>query len=224
MASPVVAGTVALMLQANPKLTPNLVKAIIQYTAQDYSYDALTQGAGFLNIKGAVDLARFLKNPQAGQRYPTNRAWSKTILWGNHKLQQRRDQAGGQRLGARHGLGRGAATPKATTSSGARVRRRASATTSCGAPRRWMPTTSCGAPSTREGDNIVWGTVPTRRQHRVGHGLRDVSATTSCGAPRAAAPTATTSCGASSVDEGELDNIVWGTADGSRQHRLGHQR
>jgi serine protease AprX len=86
MASPVVAGAVALMLQANPKLTPNLVKAILQYTAQDYQYDALTQGAGFLNVKGAVDLARFLKNPQAGQLYPSNKAWSKTILWGNQKL------------------------------------------------------------------------------------------------------------------------------------------
>ena len=35
-----VAGTVALMIQANPKLTPNLVKAIIEYTAQNYNYDA----------------------------------------------------------------------------------------------------------------------------------------------------------------------------------------
>ena len=33
MAAPVVSGTVALMLQANPKLTPNMVKAILQYTA-----------------------------------------------------------------------------------------------------------------------------------------------------------------------------------------------
>ena len=32
MAAPVVAGTVALMLQANPGLTPNLVKAILQFT------------------------------------------------------------------------------------------------------------------------------------------------------------------------------------------------
>ena len=33
-AAPVVAGTVALMLQANPALTPNAVKAILQYTAE----------------------------------------------------------------------------------------------------------------------------------------------------------------------------------------------
>ena len=34
IAAPAVAGTVALMLQANPALTPGLVKAILQYTAQ----------------------------------------------------------------------------------------------------------------------------------------------------------------------------------------------
>ena len=49
MAAPVVTGTVALMMQANPALTPNLVKAILQYTAEHKSrYDALTQGGGFL--------------------------------------------------------------------------------------------------------------------------------------------------------------------------------
>ena len=35
MATPFVSGTVALMLQANPNLTPNLVKAIIEYTAHE---------------------------------------------------------------------------------------------------------------------------------------------------------------------------------------------
>ena len=34
MSAPVVTGTVALMIQANPSLTPNLVKAILQYTAE----------------------------------------------------------------------------------------------------------------------------------------------------------------------------------------------
>ena len=50
MASPVVAGTVALDAAGEPDLTPNLVKAII-HTAQDYHYDPLTQGAGFLNTR-----------------------------------------------------------------------------------------------------------------------------------------------------------------------------
>jgi serine protease AprX len=37
MSTPVVAGTVALMMEANPALTPNLVKAILQFTAQVYT-------------------------------------------------------------------------------------------------------------------------------------------------------------------------------------------
>jgi len=82
--APVVSGSVALMLQANPALTPNAVKAILQYTAQIYpGYDALTQGAGFLNTLGAVTLARFF----AGQiSYPTGADWSRQIIWGNHRL------------------------------------------------------------------------------------------------------------------------------------------
>ena len=64
MAAPVVSGTVAQMLQANPALTPNQVKAILQYTAEaSLNYDPLTQGAGFLNAKGAVYLARYLASP-----------------------------------------------------------------------------------------------------------------------------------------------------------------
>jgi hypothetical protein len=87
MAAPVVTGTVALMLQANPNLTPNLVKAILQYTAQVYpGYDYLTQGAGFLNTRGAVTLARFFATAQHGERYPTAKPWSRHIIWGNHRL------------------------------------------------------------------------------------------------------------------------------------------
>lgn len=37
MATPLVAGTAALLLQVNPKLTPNMVKMLLQYTALTFS-------------------------------------------------------------------------------------------------------------------------------------------------------------------------------------------
>ena len=86
MAAPVVAGTVALMIQANPDLTPNEVKAILQYTSQVYGgYDPLTEGAGFLDAKGAVDLAQFLAAP--GGYDPTSPAWSRRLIWGTRLVQ-----------------------------------------------------------------------------------------------------------------------------------------
>ncbi len=87
MSAPVVAGSVALMLQANPTLTPNLVKAILQYTAQVYpGYNALTEGAGFLNTKGAVDLTQYFRVATSGLPYPADAYWSKKIIWGNHRV------------------------------------------------------------------------------------------------------------------------------------------
>ena len=87
MAAPVVAGTVALMLQANPALTPNAVKAILEYTAQPYpGYNVLTQGAGFLNAVGAVRLAKFYATARPGDVIPVQSVWGKSIIWGNHKL------------------------------------------------------------------------------------------------------------------------------------------
>jgi len=82
MAAPVVSGTVALMLQANPTLTPNQVKAILEYTAQvNPNYDPLTEGAGFLNAKGAVELARTLATPSPDlQAMPAE--WSGRFIWG----------------------------------------------------------------------------------------------------------------------------------------------
>jgi serine protease AprX len=62
VAAPVVSGTVALMLQANPGLTPPLVKAILQYTAQPLPQaNLLQQGTGLLNVEGAVRLATALR-------------------------------------------------------------------------------------------------------------------------------------------------------------------
>ena len=87
MAAPVVSGSVALMLQANPNLTPNMVKAILQYTAQVYNgYNTLTQGAGFLNTLGAVRLARYFAVGHKGDAYPNMKSWSKQLLWGNRRV------------------------------------------------------------------------------------------------------------------------------------------
>jgi serine protease AprX len=86
MSAPVVAGTVALMLEANPALTPNAVKAILQYTAETRSgYDALTQGAGFLNARGAVLLARAFADP-VGAAVQADSSWSANIIWGNRRV------------------------------------------------------------------------------------------------------------------------------------------
>ena len=82
IAAPAVAGAVALMLQANPGLTPPLIKAILQYTAQPLpGANLLQQGAGLLNVDGAVALAKALRTDLASadrgrhHRAPASR-WS----------------------------------------------------------------------------------------------------------------------------------------------------
>jgi len=151
-AAPVVAGTVALMLQANPSLTPNAVKAILEFTSQVYpSYDPLTQGAGFLNAAGAVGLANYLASPETAP-FPDGTGWSGRIIWGNHVV------SGGMLTGDANAWLAGVTW--GTTSAG-------------GAPTSWGIT--CGSDcdtdpqwvawqvgdtwsSTSDGDTVVWGT------------------------------------------------------------------
>jgi serine protease AprX len=54
MATPICAGVVALMLEANPYLSPNDVKSILMSTAQPMAGDQ----AGYLDARKAVDMAR----------------------------------------------------------------------------------------------------------------------------------------------------------------------
>lgn len=89
MASPIVTGTIALMLQANPALTPNLVKAILEYTAETRpEYDALTEGAGFLNARGAVEAAAALAQDATAAASPSSDAtpWGHHVIWNNRRL------------------------------------------------------------------------------------------------------------------------------------------
>jgi len=93
MSAPVVAGTVALMLEANPSLTPNAVKAILQYTAEARPGDSpLATGAGFVNARGALRLARFFAHPQDGLGAPSDSiagqsiTWARHLIWGNYRV------------------------------------------------------------------------------------------------------------------------------------------
>ena len=93
MAAPVVAGTVALMLEANPSLTPNAVKAILQYTAENRSgVNPLAGGAGLLNARGAIRLARFFSSPVGGFGETGDTIegewvpWARHIIWGNYRI------------------------------------------------------------------------------------------------------------------------------------------
>src|SRR5258708_11587453 len=101
MSTGVVSGRVALILQANPSLTPNMVKAILMYSAQMMNGpDLFEQGAGLLNVDGAVRLADSLSGKakwlRVGQKLITNAglpsaqttiagetfAWSQSLIWG----------------------------------------------------------------------------------------------------------------------------------------------
>ncbi|MEO7273399.1 MAG: S8 family peptidase [Vicinamibacterales bacterium] len=92
MAAPVVAGTVALIAQAAPGLTPNAIKAILEFTAQPRAgEDDTAQGTGLLNIRGAVALARQVSmqtdNPVTLEAAAGGtRSWSRRIIWGVQRL------------------------------------------------------------------------------------------------------------------------------------------
>ena len=88
MAAPIVTGAIALMLEANAALTPNAVKAILEFTAEARDgYNHLTQGAGFLNARGAVELARAFSGNALGPELSSDPVrWSRHIIWGNRRV------------------------------------------------------------------------------------------------------------------------------------------
>jgi serine protease AprX len=62
MSASVVSGGAALLLQANPTLTPNMVKAILMYSAQPLpAFNMWEQGAGELNLEGAMRIAQAVR-------------------------------------------------------------------------------------------------------------------------------------------------------------------
>ncbi|MGH9142694.1 MAG: S8 family serine peptidase, partial [Thermoanaerobaculia bacterium] len=111
MATAVTTGSIALLVEANrsanhyparPSLTPNAVKAILQYTALGIhddagaEYDPLRKGAGSLNTKGALDLGRLIDTEaRVGSSWLTRTPyhwttignetlmWNQSIMWGS---------------------------------------------------------------------------------------------------------------------------------------------
>jgi serine protease AprX len=189
MAAPVVSGTIALMLQANPNLTPNLIKALLQYTAQVYpGYSPLREGAGFLNTLGAVRLAKYYANPQPGDQMPIQRVWSRRIIWGSHRLSHGVIKPTANAW--KNGVLWGAAKPLA--SDGDNI---VWGTMSDGDNIVW---------GTADGDNIVWGTAADGDNIVWGTADGDNIVWG-------------TDCGSADCDDviwgsSDGDNIVWGTA------------
>jgi serine protease AprX len=208
MAAPVVSGTIALMLQANPSLTPNAVKAILQYTAQiNEAYDVLTEGAGFLNALGAVRLAGYYASAEPGQPYPVQQMWGKRIVWGTHLL------TGGVMLPAANAWSLGTTWGVAKASSGDNI----VWGTAGGGDNIVWGTSRDGDNivwGTRDGDNIVWGTA----------GMGDNIVWGTSGGDNIVWGTSGgdnivwgTDCGGADCDNtvwgaSDGDNIVWGTA------------
>ena len=98
MSAPVVSGTVALMLERNPYLNPNQVKAILMYTAETHKGNPYEVGAGYMNAAGALNLAANVDATTAvGDHWLLENGvnldysnviagfpavWSETIVWG----------------------------------------------------------------------------------------------------------------------------------------------
>ena len=109
MATAVTSGSIALLLEANrvaypanPPLTANAVKAILQHTAVGIhddlglEYDPLRRGAGALNSKGAIDFARSVDTSApvgapwlTASPYPwtviggETLTWNQGVIWGS---------------------------------------------------------------------------------------------------------------------------------------------
>ncbi len=205
MAAPVVAGTVALMLQANPALTPNLVKAILQYTAEHRaSYNDLTQGAGFLNARGAVQLARDFAAGVSGSADGTVAggdpvAWNRHINWGNLRI------GGGMIDPDANAWGAGVTWGAQTTNAGERIVWGSACQTA-----EDCDTTVWS--SGNVGNTIVWGTAT--EPDGVVWGTNVVWGTTCDGEDcRGIIWGANCNPGQQPSTAEECDNVVWGTSD-----------
>jgi serine protease AprX len=226
MSAPVVTGTVALMLQANPALTPNAVKAILQYTAEvKDGQKALAQGAGFLNARGAVELAqRFAGQTTAfdtlglpiattdvrfaaidttvvaSEPSPTDSTlWSRHIIWGNHRI------GGGMILPTANAWSTGVTWGDGATPAGENIvwGTQCDPETNPNCENTVWGTSVCDPILDPGCENIVWG---TRDEENIVWG-------TDCGGRDCENIVWGTSEPCNPTVDPDCENIVWGTAD-----------
>lgn len=85
MAAPHVAGTIALMAQANPNLTPDVIKRVLINTATPMpGFQEYAAGAGYLNAKAAVTTARQIKHVRTYRDPRTGKdslVYDQTVTW-----------------------------------------------------------------------------------------------------------------------------------------------
>ena len=236
MASPVVAGTVALMLQANPNADaePGEGDPAVHGAGLRH-YDALTQGAGFLNTQGRGRARAVLQERRRpGSRYPHSWHVEQARSSGATTAQAAASQAGRQRLGREHRLGRARDDEGENIVWGTLCARRLREHR-LGHRRPTSREHRLGHGRRRREHRVGHGR--RRREHRVGHGRRceNIVWGTACGGDDCENIVWGTAM--------DLENIVWGTAaDGenivwgtnsisrtscgarrrTREHRVGH--
>ncbi|NQU99036.1 S8 family serine peptidase [Candidatus Woesearchaeota archaeon] len=92
MAAPHVAGAAALLLQARPELEPLEVKSMLMTTAVDIGEDALTQGAGRIDLVNAYD-AEIATFPQSVGFNIMNLEDNETFLQKTFTIKNMKDEA-----------------------------------------------------------------------------------------------------------------------------------
>ena len=180
MAAGVTSGVVAVVLQANHRLTPNALKAVLEYTSRfrcsrptANRYDALSQGTGQIQAEGAVDARAAHQSAGGGrQRLACRRPWfidRSTVIWCHD------DNSSGRKT---HHLWGNASQRRRRVQAARRARLEQSVPAHGGEQHRLgqgarlmtidIFRSLWGNASSHDDDNIVWGNSSTgRRQHRL---------------------------------------------------------
>ncbi len=206
------------------------------------AYDPLTEGAGFVNAKGAVELARYLVDASTSE-YPDASRWGGTLIWGNLLVKGGRLTADANAWSVGVTWGADRSEDGQQISWGTRCGSESCATTAS----KWRVDggsvsnvvwgsickgANCDVPwsvalvSGVDGATVVWGTddgetwsgAPTTARRRLGHGLHRPE----LHAKHLEPPVTMSSAGMHPVDaiperRGSSQSLAWGTLSTAAQ-------